>query len=118
MDLTMSYMMQTQKDLFELHKHEWNPRVPQEGRSHILYMIEEIGECVSILKKKGERSIMEDPAVREAFLGEMSDVMMYYVATLLCFGITPEEITEAFEKIHKKNMARDYAGEYKELYHG
>ncbi len=117
-DLTVSHMMQTQRDLFELHKDEWTPREPQFGRDRILYMIEEIGETVAILKKKGEKAIMEDPAVRQAFLGEMSDVMMYYIATLLCFRVSPEEISQAFERIHAKNMHRDYASEYKELYHG
>ncbi len=118
MDLSFSYMMQTQRDLFECHKHEWNPREPEFGKDHILYMIEEIGEAIAILKKKGENAIMEDSAVREAFLGEMSDVMMYYIATLLCFGVSAEEISQAFENIHARNMGRDYAAEYKELYHG
>ncbi len=118
MDLSVSYMMQTQKDLYELHKDEWNPRDPEYGRDHILYMVEEIGEAIAILKKKGEKAILEDPAVREAFLGEMSDVMMYYIATLLCFRVTPEEFGEAFENIHARNMGRNYAAEYKELYHG
>ncbi len=118
MDLTVSYMMQTQKDLYKLHEKEWNPREPEFGRDHILYMIEEIGETVAILKKKGAQAILEDPAVREAFLGEMSDVIMYYIATLLCFHVTPEEFAGAFEKIHAKNMGRNYAAEYKELYHG
>ena len=51
---------------------------PEYGKDFILYMIEEIGECIAILKKKGSAAIMEDPAVREAFLSEMADVLMYY----------------------------------------
>ncbi len=118
MDLTISQIMQTQRELYELHKHEWNPRIPENGRNHILYMIEEIGETVAILKKKGEAAVMEDPAVREAFLGELTDIMMYYTAVLLCFGVTTEEFCQAFTKTHARNMGRDYTAEYKELYHG
>ncbi len=118
MDLTISQMMQAQRELYELHKHEWNPRVPENGRNHILYMVEEIGETIAILKKKGEQAVMEDPAVREAFLGELSDIMMYYVDVLLCFNVSPEEYSRAFTKIHRKNMGRNYTAEYKELYYG
>ncbi len=118
MDLTFSEMMQTQCELYDLHKNEWNPREPQFGKDHILYMIEEIGETIAILKKKGDQAIMEDATVRAAFLGEMSDIMMYYIATLLCYHVTPEEISQAFESTHARNMGRNYAAEYKELYHG
>ncbi len=118
MDITISQMMQAQKELFELHKHEWHPRVPENGRNHILYMVEEIGETIAILKKKGEQAVMEDPAVREALVGELADIMMYYTAVLLCYGITPEEFSQAFAAKHAKNMHRDYTAEYKELYHG
>ncbi len=118
MDLCLSKILQTQQELYELHKQEWNPREPAFGKDHILYMVEEIGEAIAILKKKGHEAIMEDSAVREAFLGEMSDILMYYSAVLLCFQVSPEEFTQAFERIHARNMGRNYAAEYKELYHG
>lgn len=41
---------------------------------------------------------------------------MYYIDTLLRFGITPEEISEAYVKKHCKNMGRDYSGEYEKMY--
>ncbi len=118
MDLTVSQMMQVQQELYELHKNEWNPREPEHGKDHILYMVEEIGEVISILKKKGNGAVLEDKAVREAFLEEMSDVLMYYVDILLCYGVTAEEISEAFLKKHDSNRKRNYTQEYKELYHG
>ncbi len=118
MDLTISHVMQTQRDLYELHKHEWNPRIPEEGKAHILYMIEEIGEVISILKKKGSDAVVDDPAVREAFLEEMVDIMMYYSAILLCYDISAQELAEAFDKKHTKNIRRNFSEEYKELYHG
>ena len=38
-------------------------------------MIEEVGECISIIKKKGDDAIMNDEAVRKAFVEEMGDVL-------------------------------------------
>ena len=33
---------------------------PNAAKNHMLYMIEEIGECISIIKKKGINAIMQD----------------------------------------------------------
>lgn len=117
-DLSISQMMQLQKELFELHKDKWPPVEPQFGKDFILYMIEEVGEVIAILKKKGHDALMEDPAVRQAFLSEMADVLMYYHEILLRFGVTPEEISQAYAKKHSYDMKRDYESEYKEQYNG
>ena len=116
MDLSISQMLQLQKELFEAHGKKWAPMEPEYGGEFILYMVEEIGEVISIWKKKGERAIVDDPAVREAFLEEMSDVLMYYMDTLLRYHVTAEEISEAYLRKHLKNMGRDYDSEYKEKY--
>jgi len=118
MDLSIHQMMQLQKELFELHKDKWHPMEPEYGKDFILYMIEEVGECIAILKKKGHAAVMEDEAVRSAFLSEMADVLMYYHDVLLRFGVTAEEISEAYAKKHRIDMARDYESEYEEKYHG
>ena len=118
MDLSISRMMQMQKALFEPHKDKWPPMEPEYGKDFILYMIEEVVEAIAILKKKGHAAVMEDPAVREAFLSEMADVLMYYHDILLRFHVTPEEISEAYVRKHGIDMARDYDREYKEKYHG
>lgn len=118
MDLSISQMMQMQKELFEPHKDKWHPMEPEYGRDFILYMIEEVGECIAILKKKGNVAVMDDPAVREAFLSEMADVLMYYHDILLRFHVTPGEISEAYAKKHSIDMQRDYESQYKEQYHG
>ena len=118
MDLSISRMMQLQKELYEPHKDKWHPLEPEYGKDYILYMIEEIGECIAILKKKGSAAVMEDPAVREAFLGEMADVLMYYHDILLRFHVTPDEISLAYASKDSFDMQRDYEGEYKEQYHG
>ncbi len=118
MDISVSQMMQLQLKQYEKHKDRWEPRNPENGRDHILFMIEEVGEMVSILKKKGFGSIMDDAAVRKAFVEETADVMMYFTDVLLCYKITAEEFSRAFTQKFQKNMERDYESEYKELYHG
>lgn len=117
MDLSISQMMQMQKALFEPHKGEWSPVEPEYGKDFILYMIEEVGEAIAVLKKKGSGAVISDMEVRQAFLEEMADVLMYYNDVLLRFHVTPEEISEAYRKKHAQNMGRDYTQEYKELYH-
>ncbi len=118
MDLSISQMMQLQRELFEPHKDQWHPMEPEYGKDFILFMIEEVGEVIAILKKKGSTAVMEDPAVRKAFLSEMADVLMYYHDILLRFHVTPEEISDAYAKKHGIDMRRDYDSEYKEKYHG
>lgn len=116
MDLSISQIMQMQKSLYAIHAHEWQPMEPEYGKDFLLYTVEELGEVIAILKKKGN-GIMEDPTVRAAFLEEMADVMMYYTDTLLRYHVTAEEISEAYVKKHQRNMGRNYTEEYKELYH-
>ena len=118
MDLSISQMMQLQKELFELHKDKWTPMEPEFGKDFILWMIEETGEAIAILKKKGHAAVMEDEAVRKAFLSEMADILMYYHDILLRFGVTAEEISRAYAEKHGYDMHRDYESEYKEQYNG
>lgn len=118
MDLTISQMMQMQRELFEPHKEKWLPMEPEYGKDFILFMIEEIGEAIAIVKKKGSAAIAEDPAVRQAFLSEMADILMYYNDILLRYHVTAEEISEAYCQKHSHDMNRDYQKEYEEKYHG
>lgn len=117
MDLSISQMMDMQRELFERHKDTWSPMEPEYGKDFLLYMVEEMGEVIAILKKKGCTAVMEDRDVRDAFLTEMADVLMYYQEVLLRFHVTPEEISEAYFRKHARNMGRDYTREYKEAYH-
>ena len=48
-----------------------------------------------------------DSAVaRKALVEEMADVLMYYNDIMLCYGITSEELKEAYTEKFKKNMKR------------
>lgn len=118
MDLRISQMMQMQRELFEPHKDEWHPMEPAYGKDFLLYMVEEMGEAIAILKKKGSDAVMEDEAVRSAFLEEMADVLMYYNDVLLRYQVTPEEISESYLRKHEKNIGRNFTREYEEKYHG
>ena len=118
MDLTIMDMMKMQKALYKLHEQEWPPLEPEFGKNTILYMIEEIGEVIAVVKKKGDRAVLEDSQVRDAFLEEMADILMYYTDTLLRYHVTAEEISAAYVKKHGKNMGRDFTKEYREKYHG
>ena len=117
MDLSISQMLQLQKELFDAHGRKWAPMEPEYGGEFILYMIEEIGEVISIWKKKGERAIVDDPTVRQAFLEEMADVLMYYHEVLLRFHVAREEISKAYQDKHDRNMTRNYQKQYEEMLH-
>ena len=113
-DLSISEMLEMSQKLWELHKDTWSPMEPEEGKTFILYMIEEIGEAIAIIKKKTEVGIMNDPSVRERFIEELGDVLMYYSDVLNRFKITPEEFSTIYIKKFKSNMTRDFEGQYKE----
>ena len=89
---------------------------PEYARDSMLFMIEEIGECIAIMKKKGNSSIVGDSQVRTHFVEEMSDVLMYFIDTLLRYGITSDEISSAYIEKHNHNLKRDYTSEYKSKY--
>lgn len=112
-DLKLSEIISMQKELQEKYKGKWTPLSVENGRSSLLWMIEEMGEVISIIKKRGENDIMKDETVRVAFVEELVDVMMFYNDALICYGITSEELSDAFVKKHLKNMDRDFIGEHK-----
>ena len=60
---------------------------------------------------------MSDREVRQAFLEEMADVLMYYNDVLLRYHVTAEEIADAYRQKHAHNMGRDYRKQYEEMYH-
>lgn len=107
-DLTLSEIMNMQKELQDKHKGQWTPLTPGYGRSCLLWMVEELGEVVSVIKKRGENAVMTDSLVREAFIEEFVDVLMFMNDSLMCYGITAEELSKTYLKKHSKNMGRDW----------
>lgn len=114
-DLKISEMLKLSKELWSLHKDTWSPMEPQYGSKFILYMIEEIGESIAIIKKKGEEKIMDDPEVRERFVEELGDVTMYFMDVLNRFDISAEEFSKIYLKKAEYNMNRDYKKQYEEM---
>ena len=115
-DLSISEMQKMQLDLYEKNKEKWGKMKPNDAKSHMLYMIEEIGECISIIKKKGIASIMENQDVRSRFLEEITDVQNYYIEILNRLKITLEEYSNAYIEKHNINMKRNYEKDNKEKY--
>lgn len=111
-DLKVSEMMAMQMALWELNKEKWSPMEPAHGKSSLLWMIEEIGEVIAIIKKKQEHELLEDQEVRNKLVEEFADVYMYLTDTLLRYKITPEEISLAYMNKHQVNMERNYQKEY------
>lgn len=102
-DLSISEMLDMSYKLWEKHKDTWSPMEPEYGKTFILYMIEEIGEAIAIIKKKTEEGIMNDQTTRERFIEELGDVLMYYSDVLNRFKITPEEISSIYIKKFESN---------------
>lgn len=49
---------------------------------------------------------MDVPEVREHFIEELCDVMMYFNDVMLCYGIAPEELERVYLEKHRRNLER------------
>ena len=115
-NLTISELKDMQLKLYERNKEKWNDMEPKYAKDHILYMVEEIGECISIIKKKKIDNIMDDAKIRNRFIEEMSDVLMYYIEVLNRLDISAEEFSEVYMEKYHTNLNRDYVEENKKKY--
>ena len=111
-NLSINELIQMLNELQNRMKGKWPPAIPDNGHFSLLWMYEELGEVVAITKKRGNDAIMEDEAVRSAFVEELVDVLMYYVDLMTCFNVTSDEISQAFIAKHQKNMRRDFIAEH------
>ena len=115
-DSNISEMIKMQKELHEINKERWGEYYPEDAKNHLLYMVEEMGECISIIKKKGIDTIMQEGHVRERFVEEISDVLMYYIEVLIRLRISPEELSKAYIEKHNTNMNRNFVEDNKRKY--
>ena len=83
-DLKISELISMQNALQNRMKDKWIPIIPENGHFSLLWMFEEMGEIVAIIKKRGSNAIMEDEAVRSAFIEELTDVLMYFTDLMTC----------------------------------
>ena len=103
---TVDQMKEMQRQLQEKYRDKWEGVAPTIGQNKLLWMIGEIGEVIDVIKQNGSGPIMADPAVRAHFVEEMADVLMYYNDILLCFGISQEELKQAYTEKFQRNMTR------------
>ena len=95
-----------QKELQDKYKEKGERICPETGKNKFLWMIGEIGEVIDIIKKNGDKSAVADSSVREHLIEEMADVLMYYNDVMLCYGITEDELKQAYIEKFQKNMKR------------
>ena len=115
-NLNISELKEMQFKLYELNKENWNDMEPKFAKDHMLYMIEEIGECIAIIKKKKIDNIMNDEKIRNRFIEEMSDVLMYYIEVLNRLDISAEEFSKVYMEKYYTNLSRNYTEENKKKY--
>lgn len=112
--MDMKEMLKMSYELYEENKDTWSPMTPEHGKTFLLYMIEEMGEVISIIKKKGEDQIMNDQNVRGRFVEEMCDIMMYYSDVLNRFDVSAEEYEAAYKRKFEYNINRNYRKDHEE----
>ena len=105
-DFGINEMLEMQKALQAQYKHKWEPICPETGKNKLLWMIGEIGEVIDIVKKHGGTKVCAEEALKKDLVEEMADVLMYYNDILLCYGITAEELKQAYIEKFQRNINR------------
>ena len=105
-DFGIKEMQDMQKILQDKYKHKWEPICAEIGQNKLLWMIGEIGEVIDIVKKNGGAKASTDESLRKNLIEEMADVLMYYNDVMLCYGITVDELKQAYTEKFEKNMKR------------
>ncbi len=112
MNLDIKSLMEMQDELQALHKGEWTPIAPGTTIQQMLWMVGEIGEAIDIIKKIPPQNLTPGSKIREHFVEEMCDVMMYFIDVLQCCGVTSDEFCAVYQRKHDHNMRRDYVSEH------
>lgn len=105
-NFTIKDMLAMQQALQEKYKDKWEAISPEAGKHKLLWMLGEVGEVIDIIKKNGDQKSVEDVDLRQHLVEEMADVLMYYNDVLLCYGISEQELKEAYIAKFEKNMKR------------
>ena len=105
-EFTINEMHEMQKTLQDKYKNTWEPIGVETGKNKLLWMIGEIGEVIDLIKKHGGQRATTEPDTRKALVEEMADVLMYYNDIMLCYGITSDELKNAYTEKFKRNMKR------------
>ena len=105
-DFGINEMRSMQEQLQEKYKDKWEHISPEVGKNKLLWMIGEIGEVIDIVKQNGGTKACENSETRKELVEELADVLMYYNDVLLCYGITADELKQAYTEKFEKNMKR------------
>lgn len=105
-DFSINEMQEMQRALQDKYKDKWEPICPEVGQNKLLWMVGEIGEVIDIVKKNGAANALKQEVIRKNLVEEMADVLMYYNDVMLCYGITAEELKQAYAGKFEKNMKR------------
>lgn len=105
-EFTIREMQEMQKQLQDKYKNIWEPIGVDAGKNKLLWMIGEVGEVIDIVKKNGGENAISDEMLRKQLIEEMADVLMYYNDVMLCYGITEEELKQAYIGKFEHNMNR------------
>ena len=105
-DFSINEMLEMQKTLQDKYKDQWEPICPEAGKNKLLWMIGEVGEVIDIVKKHGGQKACQEENLRKDLVEELADVLMYYNDVMLCYGITAEELKQAYTQKFERNMKR------------
>lgn len=105
-DFGFNEMQEMQNKLQDKYKDKWEQISPETGKNKLLWMIGEIGEVIDIVKKHGGSEASADVELRKDLVEEMADVLMFYNDVMLCYGISVEELKQAYTAKFEKNMTR------------
>ena len=105
-EFTINEMKEMQRILQDKYKDIWEGISPEIGKNKLLWMVGEIGEVIDIVKKHGGANACTQPELRKDLVEELADVLMYYNDVLLCYGISADELKQAYTKKFEKNMKR------------
>lgn len=106
LDFGVNEMLDMQKRLQDQYQGRWETISPEAGKHKLLWMIGEIGEVIDIVKKHGDIAATQDVKWRKDLVEEMADVLMYYSDVMLCYGISADELKQAYTQKFEKNMTR------------
>lgn len=105
-DFSINEMQEMQKRLQDKYQDKWEPISPETGKNKLLWMIGEIGEVIDIIKKHGGEKASSDAELRKNLVEEMADVLMFYNDVMLCYGISADELKQAYTVKFENNMTR------------
>lgn len=106
MEFTVNEIIEMQTALQNKYRDRWEPICVGTGQNKLLWMVGEIGEVIDIIKKNGSDRAVHDENLRRMLVEELADVLMYYGDVMLCYGITSDELKQAYTEKFKKNMTR------------